>query len=117
MDVRTSTARGGCVVTRGGAARSESGYLEVVERRAPRRVPRLQPERERPYDVLRLLGAATSRCSGFDTAGLERGPGLQSRGLYFMHRSRALCEGGRSVCWHECGCRLARETARTGRPR
>ena len=39
----------------------DAGDLEVVEGGAARRLPRLQPEREGPDDVLGLLGASAAR--------------------------------------------------------
>ena len=44
-----------------GAAGARDRHLEVVEGGAPRRVPRLQPEREGPDRRVRLLGAAAAR--------------------------------------------------------
>ena len=49
------------VVARSRATRAGPGQLEVVEGGAPRRVPRLQPERQGPHDLFRLFGAPASR--------------------------------------------------------
>ncbi len=60
------------VRARGRAPRAADRDGEVVEGRAPRRVPRLQPERARPHDVQRLLGARDARRAGLDAAGVGR---------------------------------------------
>ena len=53
-------ARAGAVA-RDRAARAHAGDVEVVEGGAPRRLPRLQPERQGPHDLLGLFGAAAAR--------------------------------------------------------
>src|SRR5689334_20966121 len=47
---------------------ARAGDFEMVEGRAPWRLPRLQPERERPDDVLGVFRAPGSRCSRLYTA-------------------------------------------------
>ena len=55
------------------AALPDRGHVQVVEGGAPRRVPRLQPERQGPDRRLRLLGPAAARRAGLDAARLGRG--------------------------------------------
>src|SRR5688572_16585514 len=55
--LQPGAARRARVVACGGATRTETRELQVVEGRTPWSVPRLQPERERPDDLLRLLRA------------------------------------------------------------
>ena len=58
MDVRRGAARRARVRARGRAARAGARDQQVVEGRAPRRLPRLQPEREGSHRRERLLGPA-----------------------------------------------------------
>ena len=62
--------RGACAVACCRAARACAGQLEMVERGASWRVPRLQPECEGSDDLLRIFGAAASRCPRFHAAPL-----------------------------------------------
>ena len=64
------------------AARARARDEQVVEGRAPRRVPRLQPEREGPHDRRRLLGAADARRARLGAARLGRDRRLRSRRLH-----------------------------------
>ena len=68
--------RGARVRARGRAARAGAGHEQMVEGGTPRRVPRLQPEREGPDDRGRLLGAAQARRASVGAAGLGRSRGL-----------------------------------------
>ena len=61
LDLRRGAPRGAGARARGRAARAGARDEQVVEGGAPRRVPRLQPEREGPHDRQRLLGAADGR--------------------------------------------------------
>ena len=61
LDVRRGAPRRARVIARSRAARTGPGQLEVVEGGASRRVPRLQPEREGPHDLLCLFRAPASR--------------------------------------------------------
>ena len=45
-----------------------AGHVEMVEGGAPRRVSRLQPERQGPHHVLGLFGAPAARCARLDAA-------------------------------------------------
>ena len=61
LDVHRGAARGAGVLARDRAARADARDLEVVEGGAPRRLPRLQPERQGSHDLLGVLGAAAAR--------------------------------------------------------
>ena len=73
---------------RGRAARAGARHEQVVEGRAPRRVPRLQPEREGPHGRRRLLGAADARRARLGAARLGRGRRLRSGRLHAARRCR-----------------------------
>ncbi len=94
LDVHGGAARGARVVARSRTARAGPRYVEVVEGRAPRGVPRLQPEREGPHDVLRLLGAPCPGRARIDAVDLGRGRFLRARRLHRAHRPDALCRIG-----------------------
>ena len=68
VDLHGGAAGGGRAVAGGRAAGARARQFEVVEGGAPRRVPRLQPERQGPDDVLGLFGAAAARRAGLDAA-------------------------------------------------
>src|SRR2546426_1158203 len=53
-------------------ARAGAGDEQVVERRAARRIPRLQPEREGSHDCERILGAPHAGGAGVCPADLGR---------------------------------------------
>ena len=72
LELRPGAARGAGARARGGAARARAGDQQVVEGGAPRRLPRLQPEREGPHRGLGVVGAArrptrASRCRSSGT--------------------------------------------------
>ena len=67
---------------RGRAARAGAGHEQVVEGGTPRRVPRLQPEREGSDHGRRLFGAAQARCARVGAARLGRSRGLRAGGLH-----------------------------------
>ena len=56
------------LLARDRAARAGARDVEVVEGGAPRRLPRLQPEREGSHDLLGLLGAPAARRARVDAA-------------------------------------------------
>ncbi len=56
--------------------------VEVVEGGTPRRLPRLQPERQGPHDLLGLLRAPAARRARVGAAGLERGRRLRPGRLH-----------------------------------
>ncbi len=60
-------------------------HQQVVEGGTPRRLPRLQPEREGPDGRLGLLRAAAARRAGLDAADLGRGPDRRGRGVHDRH--------------------------------
>ena len=66
------------------------GDLEVVEGGAPRRLPRLQPERQGPDGGLRVLGPAAARRAGLDAAVLGRGPDRRGGGVHARDRAGAV---------------------------
>ena len=59
--VRPGAARRAGAGPRGRAARARDRHQQVVEGGAPRRLPRLQPERQGPHGRERLLGAPQAR--------------------------------------------------------
>src|SRR5207244_893072 len=67
------------------------GAFEVVEGGTSRRFPRLQPERQRSYDLLRVFRTAASRCARFDAAVLARSPRLRSGGFHRADSSETFC--------------------------
>ncbi len=60
VDVHRGAPRGAGAVARDRAARARRGDVEVVEGGAPRRLPRLQPERQGSDHVLGVLRAAAA---------------------------------------------------------
>ena len=83
-------ARGAGAVARDRAARAGARDLEVVEGGAPRRLPRLQPERQGPHHLLGLLGAPAARRARLDAARLGRGAGLRAGRLHRADGAGAL---------------------------
>ena len=73
---------------RGRAARARARDEQVVEGRAPRRVPRLQPEREGPHGRERVLGAADARRARVGAADLGRARRRASRPTSRWRRCR-----------------------------
>ena len=73
---------------RRGAASAGPGHEQVVEGGAPRRLPRLQPEREGPDGRLGLLDPAAARRARLHAADLGRGPDGRSRGVHDRDRAR-----------------------------
>ena len=99
---------------------------QVVEGGAPRRVPRLQPERQGPHRRVRVLGAADARRAGLVPAALGRGAGRRSwrtsrsRPCPRSTRSAATPARGstrRSARWRRCSScpRATRRRARATR--
>jgi hypothetical protein len=77
LDFRRSAARGAGLAREVERRAPELATQQVVEGRAPRRVRRLQPEREGPHRGLGLLGAAEAGCAGVGAAALGRAGRLQ----------------------------------------
>ena len=95
-----------------------AGDEQVVEGRAPRRVPRLQPEREGPHDRRRLLGPADARRPRVGAARLGRDRRVRAGRLHARDDAGALRGARRSPCRHRRAARLARAPARAlGAPR
>ena len=90
-------ARRARALARDRAARAGARDLEVVEGGAPRRVPRLQPERQGPHDLLGVLGAPAARRARVDAARLGRGARLRAGRLHGAHRAAALRRDRRSA--------------------
>ena len=63
---------------------------QVVEGGAPRRLPRLQPERQGPDGGLGLLGPPVARRPGLHAADLGRGPDRRGRGVHDRDRAGAV---------------------------
>ena len=82
LDVRRGAARRARARARGRTARAGARHEQVVEGRTPRRVPRLQPEREGPHRRRRLLGAADARCARLGAAHLGRARRVRPRRLH-----------------------------------
>ena len=72
LDVRRGPPRRARVRARGRAARARARHEQVVEGGAPRRVPRLQPEREGSHRSRRVLGAADAGRARVGAARLGR---------------------------------------------
>ena len=79
LDVPRGAARGARARPRGRAPRARPRHEPVVEGGTPRRVPRLQPEREGPHRRLRVLGPSDRRRAGLGAAAVGRGSRAASR--------------------------------------
>ena len=69
-------------------ARAGAGDQQVVEGGAPRRVPRLQPERQGPHDRRGVLRAAAAGRAGLRSARWDEIDRLRSRRLHAARRCR-----------------------------
>ena len=101
LDVRRGAPRGAGAGARSRAARAGARHQQVVEGRAPRRLHRLQPEREGPHGGRRLLGAAEA---GRARVGAAR-PGTRSttasrRDFTLATMPARFARGRRSACGH-----------------
>ena len=85
LDVPGGPPGGARARPRRGAARPGPRHLEVVEGGAPRRLPRLQPERQGPDGGVRLLRPAAARRARLDAADLGRGADRRGRGVHDRH--------------------------------
>jgi DNA ligase D-like protein (predicted polymerase) len=106
VEVRRSTSRASARAARAGAR-----YQQVVEGGAPRRVHRLQPERQGPHGVRGLLGAAASRCPCLGAAYLGRDRRVRSGGLHADDHAGPLRGPRRPPRRHRRAPRLARGAA------
>ena len=100
LDVRRGAPRRAGAGARGRAARAGARHQQVVEGGAPRRVPRLQPEREGPHGGRRLLGAADARRARVGAADLGRARTLRARRLHARDDAGAVRRGRRPPCRH-----------------
>src|SRR5437588_401123 len=80
----------GCPRSRSRTACPRHRHEPLVEGRAARRLPRLQPEREGPHGRVRLFRPADRRCPGLHSADVGRSCDLSSRGLHDRHCSEAI---------------------------
>jgi bifunctional non-homologous end joining protein LigD len=92
--LRPGATRGAGDRARGRAARARPRDEQVVEGGAPRRLPRLQPEREGSHRGLGVLGAADARRARVGAARMGRSRGRRSRGVHARHRACAFAERG-----------------------
>ena len=88
--VHAGEARRSGARSRGGAARARPRHQQVVEGGAPRRVPRLQPERQGPHGRRRLLGSPQARCAGFRARDLGGALRVRAGGLHAAHHAGPL---------------------------
>ena len=95
----------------------DAGHQQVVEGGAPRRLPRLQPERQGPHRGLGLVGAADARRARLDAARLGRGRRLRSGGVHAGDRAGALRRARRRRGRHRRRRGLARRRCSSCRPR
>ena len=117
VDVPRGAACGGGARPRGRASRAAPRDEQVVEGGAPRRVPRLQPEREGPHGRVGLLGSPDARRPGLDAADVGRGAGLRPRRVHGRDGARALRRARRPVGGDGRRGRVARGLARPRRAR
>ena len=89
LDIRRGAPGGAGARPRRGAAGPEARHQQVVEGGAPRRLPRLQPERQGPHRGLGLLGTPDPGRQGLDAPRLGRGGRCRGRGLHAGYGARA----------------------------
>ena len=112
LDVPGGPPRGAGPRARRRAAGARARDVQVVEGGAPRRLPRLQPERQGPDGRVGVLGAAAARRARVDAADLGRGADRRGRGVHDRHRPGAVRRDRRPGRRHRRGGRLARGAAR-----
>ena len=112
LELRPGAPGGAGSRARGGAAGARARDEQVVERGTPRRLPRLQPEREGPYGRVGLVRAAHARRPRVDAAGMGGGPRLRSGGVHPGHRAATHGRARRRLGGHRRRAGLARKTAR-----
>ena len=79
-----------------GAPRARSGHEQVVERGTPRRVRRLQPERQGSHHGLGVLGQADTEGAGVHAAAVGRSRRLRAGRVHDRHGAPALPRPRRS---------------------
>ena len=108
LDVPAGPAGGAGAGPGRGAAGAVHRHLQVVEGGAPRRLPRLQPERQGPDRRVRLLRPADARCAGLVPAPLGRGGRRGGRGLHAGDGARRCTpRGATPAAGIDAGRRLA----------
>ena len=101
------------LVARGRAARARAGQFEMVERRAARRVSRLQPEREGSDDVLGVFRAPAAGCARVDAASTGARSPTASRPTSPCSRFRSVSRSSAIRTQDGCCAGFARKIART----
>ena len=90
---------------------------DVARRRSRRRVRRLRPERARPHDRVRVLGAADAGRARLGAAPLGRGRGRRAGGVHARDDGGADRGGRRSDARHVAQPAVAAQPVREARPR
>ncbi len=90
VDVPRGPTRGARARAGGRTARPGPRHQPVVEGGAPRRVPRLQPEREGPNRRLRVLGPPDARRARLDAARVGRGSRVRAGRVHDRHGAGAV---------------------------
>ena len=117
VDLRSGAPRGAGAGARGRAPGAGAGDEQVVEGRAPGRLPRLQPERQGSHGGRRLLGAAEAGRARLGAADVGRDRRLRSARLHAADDAGAVRRGRRSARRHRRSAVLARGAARAVRAR
>ena len=123
LDVPRGPTGGARARARGRAARPGPRDQPVVEGGAPRRLPRLQPEREGPNRRLRVLDPPDARRARVGAARVGRGSRGRAGRVHDRHRAGAILGDRRSLRGHRRGGGVARaapgarRAARGGRVR
>ena len=112
MDLSGGSPRGAGGGARGGATRARDRHQPLVEGGTPRRVPRLQPERQGPDDRVGLLGSADARRPGLRAPDLGGAAHGRAGGLHPGDHARPVCADWRSVEGHRRVSRFTRGPAR-----
>ncbi len=125
--VHRRAARRAGAVARDRTARAHDRDVEVVEGGTPRRVPRLQPEREGSNDLLGVFGPPAARRARVGADDVGRGRGLRPRRLHGADDAGPL-RGDAAIrtpawtprrdCWSNCSSsrRATRRRASPMRP-
>ena len=112
LDVPGGAARRAGAGPRGRTARAGPRHQQVVEGGTPRRVPRLQPEREGPHRRVAVLGPADAGRAGVGAAAVGRGSGVRPGGVHRGDDAGAVRERRRPVRGDRRGRRVAGRAAR-----
>ena len=94
LDVPRGPTGGARARARGRTAHTGPRHQSVVEGRAPRRLPRLQPEREGPNRRLRVLDPPDPRRARVGAARVGRGSRGRAGRVHDRHRAEAILEIG-----------------------